>query len=141
MLFFFLISCSKEENTFKFNFSNYIINISLKKNHQFLREYQRYLTITSTDGTKLSSIELKEDIGTGANSYLFEKANDYILIDCDGNWYSINKKNGAINLLGNFFGKKLPDNYLGTFVIDGNKIIFKKQQNLNLKDIYVFGGE
>lgn len=139
----FLISCSsKEDNIYELYTSNFTINISLEKNHQFLREYKRFLKIISKDGTKLSSIDLQQDVGTGASSYLYDNSNNYILVDCNGNWYSINKKSGHIILLGNYWQKKIPYHYLGTFLLErnSNKIIFKKQKNITLQDIYIYGG-
>jgi len=142
---FILFSCAKEkviENNYKLNTPNYILSLSLKKNHQFLREYKRFLKIISPINSEVISIELQSDIGTGANSYLYEDAKSFILVDCNGNWYSINKKNGSIILIGNFWKKKIPYNYLGTFLLEKNdhKIKFKKQKNIALEDIYVYGG-
>lgn len=145
ILSFILLSCIGNESTksiYNLITPNFTISISLKKSHQFLREYKRSLTIVSSNNSKISSIELQSDIGTGANSYLYDQITNFLLIDCNGNWYSIDKKNGDVSLIGNFWGKKNSDYYLGTFLLEhkDSKIKFIKQQNLTLEDIYVYGG-
>ncbi|AZB00015.1 hypothetical protein EG359_10435 [Chryseobacterium joostei] len=138
-----LISCSeKKQNVYKVTLVNFNIGIVLKKNHLYLKEYKRYLTIFSKKNEELESIKLMEDNGTGANSYLYQDKNNYIIIDCDGSWYSIDKKKGNISLIGNFWLKEPPKNYLGTFMLtsDSNKINFVKQEEVKLSDIYKYGG-
>lgn len=85
---------------------------------------------------------LKEDNGTGANSYLYETAKEYILIDCDGSWFSINKEKENINLLGTFWLKPPPKNYLGTFILTSTKkrVNFVREEKVDLNDIYKYGG-
>lgn len=143
LLFFILVSCGKNDNNgYKMSVKNFNIEMSLKRNHLFLREYKRDLIISSKDNEELKKINLKEDNGTGANSYLYENEEEYIIIDCDGSWYSINKKTGNINLIGNFWLKSPPENYLGTFVLKSpsNKVNFIKEKNIKLNDIYKYGG-
>lgn len=142
LIILFLVSCGKnDKNTYKMSVKNFNIEMSLKRNHLFLREYKRDLIISKSN-EKLESIKLKEDNGTGANSYLYEDETNYIIIDCDGSWYSINKKTGNISLIGRFWLKSPPKNYVGTFILTNtsNKVNFIKEKNINLNDIYKYGG-
>ena len=143
LLFFILFSCdNSKQDIYKLSVTNFNIEMKLKKNNSFLREYKRYLVISSKDNEELESVLLKDDNGTGANSYLYEDTEKYIIIDCDGSWYSINKKTGDLNLIGNFWLKNPPKNYLGTFMLASNnkKVNFIKQEKIKLNDIYKYGG-
>lgn len=123
-------------------FKNFNIEMKLEKNHSYLREYKRTLIILSKDNNELKTINLKEDNGTGANSYLYEDTDVYIIIDCDGSWYSISKKSGKLSFIGNHWLKSPPRKYLGTFLLTStaNKVVFVKQKNIILSDIYKYGG-
>jgi len=143
LLFFILFSCDKsKQDVYKLSVTNFNIEMKLEKNNSFLREYKRYLVISSKDNNELESVMLKDDNGTGANSYLYEDVENYIIIDCDGTWYSVNKKTGDLNLIGNFWLKNPPKNYLGTFMLESSnkKVIFIKQEKIELNDIYKYGG-
>lgn len=143
LIFFILFSCDKsKQEVYKLPLTNFNIEMKLEKNNSFLREYKRYLVISSRDNSELESVRLKDDNGTGANSYLYEDEENYIIIDCDGTWYSINKKTGDLNLIGNFWLKNPPKNYIGTFklISSSKKVNFIKQENIKLVDIYKYGG-
>lgn len=143
LLFFILFSCDKNKHdVYKLPVANFNIEMKLEKNNSFLREYKRYLVISSKGNNELESVMLKDDNGTGANSYLYEDVENYIIIDCDGAWYSINKKTGDLNLIGNFWLKNPPKNYLGTFMLESSnkKVNFIKQEKIELNDIYKYGG-
>lgn len=143
LLFLILVSCNKkDQNIYSMPVKNFNIEMLIEKNHLFLREYKRHLIISSKDNEELKSLRLKDDNGTGANSYLFEDEKNYIVIDCDGSWYFIDKKTGKINLTENFWMKSPPKNYLGTFLLTStsNKIIFVKEKNIKSEDIYKYGG-
>ncbi|GEM_PF-3509719 len=143
LLFFILLSCEKsKQDVYKLSVINFNIEMKLEKNNSFLREYKRYLVISSKDNNELESVRLKDDNGTGANSYLYEDVENYIIIDCDGTWYSVNKKTGDLHLIGNFWLKNPPKNYLGTFILTSSnkKVNFIKQEKIKLNDIYKYGG-
>lgn len=123
----------------KIDFNN--IHIELKKNNALLREYKRFLIISCKDNV-LDKVELQSDIGNGVKTYLYDTELNYIVIDCNSNWYTINKKNGKINYLGEFWMKPTPKKYLGTYVLFSNKknVEFIIEKNINLKDVYKYGG-
>ncbi|UKB85393.1 hypothetical protein LF887_07160 [Chryseobacterium sp. MEBOG06] len=142
LLVFILLHCSEKKDIYKIPLSSFNVGISLTKNHLFLREYKRYLVISSKENNELESLRLKDDNGTGANSYLYDAGERYIIIDCDGTWYSIDKESGRINLIGKFWMKLPPTTYLGTFSLTStkHKVKFIKEENIKLNDIYKYGG-
>ncbi|RKR09274.1 hypothetical protein C8C83_0894 [Flavobacterium sp. 90] len=134
------ISCNKKvECEGKINPNN--ITIRIEKSNPILKEYDRYLIVTCNK-EDIYEIKIKEDIGSGAKSYLYDNDNFFTLIDCDSSWYLINKKDGEVTLTGKFWMKVPPKNYIGTFMINSRKkkVDFVKEKNIQTKNIYIYGG-
>lgn len=139
-MIFILISCGKKIEC-EDNISVNNITIRIEKSNPILREYDRYLTINCSKGD-IDEIKIQGDIGVGAKSYLYDNSNFFTLIDCDSSWYTINKSDGQVTLIGKFWMKAPPENYLGTFVLSSrnNKVEFIKEKNIKANDIYMYGG-
>ncbi len=136
--FFFLISC-KENVSRKLTASD--IRIELEKNNPFLSEFKRTLEV-NVDGDS-EQAELKFDSGSGCNSYLFEEENRFIITDCDGTWYTIDKSTHKISPLGRYWRKLPKAKYVCTYVISKKlrKTIIVKEKDINLDLMYLYGGE
>ena len=59
--------------------------------------------------------ELYCDGGFGCDAHLFERDDQFVLIDCQGQWYGIEKNTGQIDRLGWNWKEEPPENYLGVF--------------------------
>ena len=85
------------------------------KKHPLLVDYTKLLRITQ-EGNILDEEPMFQDPGAGCPSSLFEEEEAYILIECNGFWYSIDKQKGKITVLGWKWEAPLPKHYLGTFM-------------------------
>lgn len=142
ILFLLLISCNKNKHVYKIPLTKVDVGIALQENHLFLREYKRFLVTYSKENTELESVRLTDDNGSGANSYIYDNGNAYIIIDCNSSWYSVDKETGGISLIGSFWLQSPPDNYLGTFLLTSSmkEVRFMKEKNINFSEMYKYGG-
>lgn len=118
------------------------IEILLRENHPTLREFKRILVVKNKNNIIISEVLLQNDIGRGCNGYLFNENESFLFIDCNSNWYRISKKNGEINLIGQFWMKDVPEKYIGTYKLSSkmNKVVFEKEKFLKKSEIYLYGG-
>ena len=93
------------------------IRITRIHQHPILVDHGRKLVIAKRIGFVLDEQELYGDPGEGCNAYLFDdkKKQQYILIDCNGQWLSISKESGKINTMGWLWEEEFPEYYVGTF--------------------------
>ncbi len=91
-------------------------SILIKKinQHAFLEDHGRALIIKAGD-IYIDKVELYGDPGEGCNAYLSENNSSFVLIDCNGEWYSISKSTGKIKDLGWKWKEKFPESYVGVF--------------------------
>ena len=129
VLFF---SCVKEKLELK---SIKIVGIN---NHTFLIDHNRKLIISDRNKKELDTAKLYSDSGEGCNSYLFESGSNFILVDCNGSWFEIDKENGKINLEAWKWKKSLPQNYIGTFIYENGKYKMTKEKSLSIEKIYKY---
>jgi len=113
----------------------------------FMAGISRRLVTVNHAGEIIDKVNLCDDIDSIAKSYLFDSKSNYILIDCDGRWYYIDKNTGLIKKDRNYnawIKKELPPNYIGTFMINrakGNRDYYLiKEDSININDVYEFGG-
>lgn len=91
--------------------SIYIKKVNL---HPFLKDHDRRLLIKVNDSF-IDSIDLYIDPGEGCNAYLSENSKVFILIDCNGDWFSIDKKTGKISYMGWKWKTDFTDTFVGVF--------------------------
>jgi hypothetical protein len=98
------------------------------------------LRTINKDGSIIDRQELYLDSGIGCDSYLFDNDQTFTVIDCNGNWFSIDKKTGKIQNNGWQWKKELPNNYVGTFMISWGQIEYSlvKEHGLTVEEVYRF---
>lgn len=129
-----IISCS---NT---SLSIDSIKITQVKQHPYLVDHCKKVQIKNKEGELINEQELYCDSGRGCHSYLFREKSDYILIDCNGQWYKINQTNGEISDLGWNWKKDLPEHYIGQFKPksgENNYVLITDNRPLK-KDVYKY---
>lgn len=112
-------------------------SILIKKvdRHPYLKNHGRKLIVKS--GMIFNhKIDLYGDPGEGCNSYLSENDSSFILVDCNGEWYSIDKTKGKINRLGWNWNKDFPEKFVGVFKSVDGEIYYELSEKFN--DIYKF---
>lgn len=90
------------------------ILIKIINQHPFLIDHGRALLIKKDD-IIIDKVELYGDPGEGCNAYLSENDSSFVLVDCNGEWYSILKSTGKIKDLGWKWKAKLPERFIGVF--------------------------
>ncbi len=70
------------------------------------------------------------DYDLGCTTFLYDEDNYFILIDCNGQWFRIDKVSGAIEKQQWTWQKPLPTNYLGTFVMSLTDSQFSLRKNV-----------
>ena len=97
-------------------------SILIKKinQHPYLEDHNRQLIVKKNKFFKIK-IELYSDNGEGCSTYLSENDSTFIIVDCNGRWYSIDKNNGSILNLGWHWKEELPQKFVGVFKSQKNK--------------------
>lgn len=107
--------------------------------HPFLGDHDRALIIVDKNGTIVNKVELYPDSGSGCAAYLFDSDNHYILIDCNGQWFTVDKQTGTLNKNEWQWRKKMPDIRLGRFVLDKDSVYaFSSGRNFQESDVYTY---
>ena len=83
--------------------------------HPFLTDHCKRLQTIDDEGNVFDEENLYCDPGSGCNSYIFEASQEYIVIDCNGQWYSINKVTRKIEDIGWKWQNDLPENNIGFY--------------------------
>jgi len=110
------------------------------KQHPFLVDHCKKLTVFDELNNILDEIEMYCDPGEGCNSYLFDTKKTFTVIDCNGQWYLINKKTGKISTEEWEWEKALPTIYLGTFVREkgAERYSIVIEPRISIRKIYKF---
>lgn len=114
------------------------IKVVKYQQHPFLIDHLKKLVVIKNKKV-LFEIETYPDPGSGCQSYLFEESDHFILIECNGMRYKIEKKGGKIVKDKWTWMEPLPVNYIGTFVRstgDEYKLLYKAPKDL--KEVYIF---
>lgn len=117
-----------------------IENIEIVKieKHPFLVDHKKLLRIQYNDRI-LSQEKMFVDPGAGCISFLFEEKSEFILIECNGNWYSISKQKGKIKSIGWYWEKDLPSNYVGRYVRGvADKYEFIPESKISKESVYQY---
>ena len=137
-----LLSCSKTKEVKKL-----LITVEPSDNKSlFYQRDARYLKIYDENKDLIDEVRLQDNVDSKAKSFLFKPSINYILIDCNGVWYSIDYKTGIISKDPNYdpwIKKDLPSNYIGTYIRYETKRIYflEKEMQVNKKDVYIYGGD
>lgn len=67
--------------------------------HPTLTDHGRLLVIMDKKGNNIDQLEIYPDSGDGCNTYLFDEASAFVVVDCNGQWVSIDKKTGKLKRL------------------------------------------
>lgn len=134
-LFQFLISCSTPSQI-----NSNSIKIERIAQHPFLVDHCKQLSVYDTDGKQMDNVKMYCHPGEGCNSYLFETKEILIIIDCNGQWFSVNKVNGVIIKEPWQWERPIPENYLGTFFRGSRGEIYSliKEDKFTINNIYKF---
>lgn len=106
----FLINCFPQEKI-----DENAIKIIRVGQHPFLTDHCKQLIIEDKSGKILAKEELYCDPGNGCNSYLFNTGTSFTLIDCNGQWFVIDKSSGQIKNNGWNWHKELPKKVVGVY--------------------------
>lgn len=98
------------------------------------------LQVQDDHGKILFEEKLYCDPGSGCEAFLFETGNWFTLIDCNGQWYTIDLHTGSIKNLGWFWFKNLPENKIGVFHRNVGSIEYtlSKGSSFSKDDVYKF---
>src|SRR4030042_3259507 len=88
-----IISCSS------YSIEKESITVKKVNQHPLLKDHDRQLVV-KTNKIFNKKKTLYSDPGDGCNSCLCENDSSFILIDCNGEWYSIDKLSGKIKDIG-----------------------------------------
>lgn len=107
--------------------------------HPFFADHRRRLEVIGRDGT-LDEHELYSDAGSGSSAFLYERDRDFVVIDCNGIWFSIGKEDGEIEVLGWNWEEEPPEGFVGEFVADQRQQYFLKNRDVapDIDEIYEF---
>jgi len=127
-----LLSCENK------NINKDSIKLIVSGKHQFLKDHNKQLITVDKTGKKIDDVNLYADSGDGCNSYLFENNSNFVVIDCNGSWFTIEKESGKINSEKWEWKKKLPKKYIGTYKFDSNEYRLIKENSIQIDNIYKF---
>ena len=91
------------------------IKIIHLKDHPILVDHEKAIVVEQK-GKRIDQIKGYTDTGVGCDAYLFEEKTQFIVIECNGTIYSINKTGGKIKNEEWSWMNPLPKNYVGTFI-------------------------
>ena len=108
--------------------------------HPTFADHDRKLITTDKDEKTIDELRIYPDTGKGCESFLFDSDLVYILIDCNGQWYSIDKKTGTLKKEEWKWNEKLPDRPLGKFqtLSSESNYIYSTETNFNESDVYKY---
>jgi hypothetical protein len=117
-------------------------NIKVRKidKHPFLSDHRKRIVVMDNAGTEISSMKMYIDTGEGCDSNLFEIDTAFVLIDCNGQWFYINKKTGRISKETWEWRKPLPGEYVGTFISKPGNDFYEinKRGNISIDSVYKY---
>ena len=135
LLFPLFVSCMSLQKQDTFPLEN--IKVVVNDPHPFLRDHFRQLQTVDKKGNVIDFDSLYPDTGRGTSTFLFLDSNAYIVIDCNGTWFSIDKSNGQITDLGWLWEETLPTKYYGEFVYTGKDYVLEKRDSVKPADVYI----
>jgi len=116
------------------------IKIIKTNQHPFQSDHDRKLITVDRNQKTIDELQIYADSGDGCESYLFDSDSKYILVDCNGQWFSIDKTTGTLKNEGWNWEQKLPEVYLGKFqTVDKDSIyLYSPGTIVQKSDIYKY---
>jgi hypothetical protein len=129
-----LVSCSAQQ----LDVSS--IQIVKVNQHPILIDHDRKLLTLDESSQTIAEIKLYPDTGSGCDAYLFEVDDNYILIDCNGQWISVNKQSGHLKNEGWKWQELPPTNQVGVFKRSDTEKHYKfsTAENIDVNDVYKY---
>ncbi|MGC3946410.1 MAG: hypothetical protein QM762_18130 [Chryseolinea sp.] len=88
--------------------------VRFSQHPMFVDHHRRLVTVDKNGGT-IDELEMYPDSGSGCDSYLFDSGEEYVLVDCNGQWFRIDKATGKLEKDEWTWRKELPSAGLGVF--------------------------
>lgn len=135
ILLFLLNACS---TTQPFITTKENIKVVKHQQHPFLIDHSKKIVVIKNKKI-LFELETYADPGSGCRSYLFEERDYFVIIECNGMRYHIEKKDGKITKDKWTWMEPLPLHYIGTFVRSTDEeyqLIDKAPKEL--EEVYIF---
>lgn len=109
----------------------------------YVNEHCRKLLIQNKKGHIVDEETLFCDPNASCNSSLFDTDATFTLIDCNGQWYLIDKRTGNLEKTGRKWQTELPENYLGTYKNghDSTQYQFISEENISAAKVYTINAE
>lgn len=116
------------------------IRIEKINQHPTLVDHDRKLKTVDKNQKIIDELQIYPDSGSGCESFLFDSGSKYILIDCNGQWFSIDKVMGTLKNEGWKWNEKLPDNPLGKFQTSNkaSSYIYSPGATFKENDVYKY---
>ena len=108
--------------------------------HPTLVDHERKLVIVDEAGQTIDELKTYPDTGDGCDLFLFDTDDKFVLIDCNGHWFSVEKTTGQLTNEGWKWQETLPTNQLGVFKRgdDKTKYKFVTESGSTMGDVYKF---
>ena len=114
------------------------IQIVRTNQHPIFVDHERKLVTVDKNGKTIDELDLYPDTGDGCDSYLFDSGSKFVLVDCNGHWFGIEKKTGELKSEGWKWNEKLPDIHLGKFIQSDGEVnyLFSSVTDFELTEVY-----
>lgn len=116
------------------------IRIVKLNQHPALIDHDRKLITVDKNKRVIDELAIYPDAGSGCESFLFNSGSKYILIDCNGQWFSIEKSTGTLKNEGWKWNEQLPDHPLGKFHTSNiaPNYIYTPETNFKMNEVYKY---
>ena len=116
------------------------IKICRIKQNPVLVDHCKKLMVVDKNNKIIDEAEIYCDPGTGCNSYLYDTDKTFTVIDCNGQWYIVDKQIGKISKESWQWEKQLPAKYVGTFVYKSDTEFYSllKEENVKTENVYKY---
>lgn len=116
------------------------IRIEKIDQHPTFPDHNRKLVTVDKSHRVIDALVLYPDSGNAWESFLFDSISRYSLIDCNGQWFSIDKATGRLKNEGWKWNEKLPDTRLGRFSMphEGSSYVYSSETDFNEDSVYKY---
>ena len=113
------------------------LNVIVGSRHPFLVDHSRYLTINNNAG-EIDRIKPYPETGAGQTTVVVESESVYSVIDCNGFWYEISKRDGNVSEFGFEWLKPLPKGKIKKYFYNKETRLheFVELDAISLEEVY-----
>ena len=113
------------------------LHVRATNEHPMLVDHDRNLQVKNS-GELIDSQALYPDTGIGCSAFLYEKRNEFIVIDCNGVSYSISREVGTIEPMGWKWEQEPPPEFVGEYVrLEAGEYVLKHRDDPpDIEEIY-----